>query len=73
MGLPSTKYSEGKMREAGSGKVDAGVAQGDKQIPPNIGNGGAGEATKKVESPLTSSKAQIPPMKASPTSKPIMD
>ena len=70
MGSMSNKYSEGKMRDV-SGKVDSGSAMGDKQIVPNIGSGGAGDATKGVEaSSQTSSKKQIPPMSANPTSGP---
>ena len=69
MGSMSNKYSEGKMRDV-SGKVDSGSAMGDKQIVPGITGGGAGDAKKGVESPQTSSKKQIPPMNASPTSGP---
>ncbi len=69
MGGVSNKYSEGKMRDV-SGKVDSGSAMGDKQIVPGIGSGGAGPTTKKVNSPQLSSKDQIPPMNAKPSSGP---
>lgn len=65
----NTKYTEGKMREAGKGKVDAGSAGGDKQIPPNIGRGGGGSG-KFDGSSQTGSKKQIPPMDANPKSGP---
>lgn len=64
----NTKYTEGKMREAGSGKVDAGSAAGDKQIPPNIGGGGG--SGKFDGTSQTGSKDQIPPMKAKPSGGP---
>lgn len=72
MGSVSNKYTEGTMKGV-SGKVDSGTAMGDKQIPPNIGSGGATDPKQKVDSPLNSSKDQIPPMKASPKGPPIAD
>ena len=67
----SGKYSEGAMKSVG-GKIDSGSGMGDKQIPPNIGSGGAGSETQGVNSPLqpTSSRKQIPPMSAKPSSGP---
>ena len=69
MGSVSGKYSEGKMRDV-SGKVDSRSAMGDKQIVPGITGDGGGDVKKGVESPQTSSKKQIPPMSANPTSGP---
>lgn len=70
MDAPSAKY--GGMKKVG-GKVDSGSAMGDRQIPPGISSGGQSAAKQGVESPLNTSKAQIPPMNANPVAKPTLD